>query len=449
MTHKFSMRSSSALVLLLALTVSGCSYMPSWAGGEEKKKTKEVGERIAVLPVESALKPDSTLQSLAVTLPAATKNTDWAVHSGAFASDSANLAGGSFDKVTSATAGDGEAFEHTLVTLPVVGGGLVYSMDAVGNISAHNAADIGDRRWKSKGVSEEDSTFISGGGLAYDGGKLYAVSGRGLVVVLDATTGKEIWRKSLRAPFRSAPKVADGKLFATTIDNQLYALSTSNGEVMWTQRGISETTGLMNTVSPAVAGGKVVVPYSSGEIYVLSSADGKEIWSETLTGGKRLQASALFAGIGGDPVIDGEVVLAVNSGGVLSVKSLAAGQSAWELPIGSNNTPWIAGEYVFLLTSDNTLVALHKFDGHVRWSTKLASFEDEAKKKNPITWKGPVLVDSKLAVVASNGQLLLVNADDGKITATKSIPEGIYTSPVVAGGRMYLVSQDATLYELQ
>ena len=438
---------SPLLLLTLTLTLSACTSMPSWLGGDSKEKPKETGDRIAVLPVNTALKPDETLQKVQLALPAINKNDAWPAHSGIFTSDNSNLAGSSFDTMSSAKAGEGEAFEHTLVIAPVVGGGSVFAMDAVGNISAHDATDISNVRWQSKGVSEEDEPFILGGGLAYDNGKLYAISGRGIVVVLDAATGKELWHKSLHVPFRSAPKVADNKLFATTIDNQLYAINTSDGEVAWTQRGISETTGLLNTVSPAIAGDKVVVPYSSGEVYVLSAADGKEIWSESLAGSKRLQASALFAGIGGDPVIDGTVIFAINSGGVLNVKALATGQPAWELALGSVNTPWVTGEYIFVLTSDNTLVALHKFDGHIRWSTQLTSFKDMEKKKEPITWKGPVLVDGKLAVVSSNEQLLLVDANDGKIVETKSIPEDIYTPPVVAGGHMYLVGQNAALYE--
>lgn len=440
---------TTAVLLLAALGLTGCSHLPSWMGGTKTEKPKLEGERIAVLPVDADLQPDPALKTTAVTLPPVNKNADWPAHSGMFSAGAANLAGGSFDTITSATAGDGEGFESTLLITPVVGGGMVFAMDALGTISAHDSADIGNRKWKGKGVAQDDDSPVMGGGLAYGDGKLFAASGRGVVAAFDAATGKELWRKALHVPFRSAPALGAGKLFAVTLDNQLYALNTADGEVSWTQRGISETTGLMSTVSPVVAGDMVVAPYSSGELYVLSVADGREIWSDSLSGGKRLQASALFSGIGGDPVVDGAVLFAASSGGLLTVKALANGQPAWGLPIGTTNTPWIAGDYLFLLSSEHTLLALHKFDGHIRWATRLPGFEDEAKKKDPITWKGPVLVDGKLALVSSNGQLKLINALDGTVAATKEIPENIFTSPVVAGSKMYLMGQDATLYELQ
>lgn len=451
-THRSSAhRSSTILLVMLAISlpVSGCSYMPAWMGGRKDDTPKLPGTRIAVLPVNSELQPDESLKDAPVTLPAATMNTDWPQHTGMVTALAGNLGAGGLDKVTQASAGDGESFDHVLIPRPVVAGGMAFAMDSVGNISAHDAADVSHVRWESKGVAEEDEPHLIGGGLAFDQGRLYATSGGGRVAAFDAATGKELWHKSLRVPFRSAPRVDGGKLFATTIDNQVYALNALNGDILWNARGINETADLMNSVSPAVAGDVVIVPYSSGEIYALSVADGREIWNDSLSPGTRTQASSFFAGIGGDPIIDSGVVFAVSSGGMLSVLAANSGQRLWERPIGAINTPWVAGDYMFLLTTDNTLLCFIKYDGRIRWATKLASFEAEELKRRPISWKGPVMVDGRLAVVSSNGQLVLVNATDGKITATKEIPDDIYTSPVVAGGRMYLVSQDATLYSVQ
>lgn len=437
------------LPLAAALTLSACSSLPTWAGGK-KEKAKLAGTRIPVVAASSELQADEAAKEVPFTLPEANVNESWPQQTGTFNAQTSNLAlSGALDKSATASIGEGNSYSHTLVTRPVVGGGLVYAMDAVGHISAHDKGDIAKIKWRSKGVADEDEPEIFGGGLAFDDGRLYAVSGRGMVAAFDAASGKELWHKSLRIPLRSAPHVDGGKIFIITIDNQIYALNASDGEVQWNQRGISETAGILNSVSPVTAGGMVVAPFSSGEIYVLSASDGKETWSDSLSPSKHTQASAVLGGIGGDPVIDGEVVVSVSAGGSIAVKSLRTGQTAWTRPIGSLNTPWITGESLFVLTADNTLVSFVKFDGSIRWSTKLASFEDESDKSSAITWRGPVMVEGKLAVVSSKGQLLLINATDGKVAATKTVPEDIYTAPVVAGNTLYLVRQDATLYSLR
>jgi outer membrane protein assembly factor BamB len=446
-------RIASSRYALLAMTVvslSACDYMPSWMGGEKPEVVRLPGERFTVLPLAETVTADASAQTVSVSIPKALENSNWPQHTGYFTAASGNLLmSGMIENETSAEAGDGESFQHMLVPRPVVGDGVVFAMDSIGKISAHDAANVGNIRWESEGVSEKREPDVLGGGLAYDQSRLYATSGRGVIAAFDAATGREIWKKVLRTPFRSAPRVEGGRVFAITIDSQLFALDSASGEVLWSHRGISETASLMNAVSPAVSGGDVIVPYASGEMYSLAAVNGQELWNASLASVNRTLASASFSGIGGDPLVDGSVVFAVSGSGRLAVFALATGQRLWERPLSSINTPWVAGDVLSVLTADNELVSFIKYDGRVRWSVKMPSFENEEDKKRPITWRGPVMVNDKLAVLGSHGELWLISAADGSVLAKKDIPDGIVTAPVVAGGRMYLVDQGATLYSLQ
>ncbi len=430
--------------------LGGCSSLPSWMGGSDKAETKLEGTRLAVVPAAAELKADPEAASVPFSLPAVNANSDWQQHTGNFTAQNSNLAlGGDLKHQTNVRIGEGEEFKHMLVPRPVVGEGRIFAMDASGAITAHAEANIENILWRSKGVSEEDAEDSIGGGLAFDQGVLYAVSGRGVVAAFDAASGAEKWHKALHAPLRSAPRIGGGKLFVVALDNEVFALSTADGETQWSQRGITEEAGIMNSVSPTVAGDVVVVPYSSGEVYALGIADGKELWSESLSSGKNTQADALFSGIGGDPIIDGQVVISVSSGGMVSVQSLVSGQKSWQRPVGSINTPWLSGDSLFVLSNTNVLICFTKFDGHIRWATQLPRFEKADEKSHPITMKGPVLADGKLAVTGSDGHLYLIAADTGAIAQTLEIPEHVYTAPVVAGGQILLVDQDATLYSLK
>jgi len=436
-------------LLVTVATLSACDYVPSWLGGADSEIAKLPGERLSVIAVSTELQADESIKAVPLSLPAVNANADWPQHSGGFASASSNLAAGSLVQSDSASAGDGESFAQPLAPRPVVAAGSVFAMDGEGKISAHEAAAIGNKRWVSDGVFEEDISNVSSGGLAYDQGKLYAVSGRGAIVAMDANTGAVIWKKTGYAPFRSAPKVAAGKLYAITIDSQIFAFDTATGEALWNHRGIDETAGILNSVSPVLAGDVIIVPYESGELYALSAADGRELWSNALGLNKRTQATAIFSGIGGDPVVDGDVVFAVSSSGVFAAYSIPLGHKLWERQVASVNTPWITGDYVFVLSADNTLMAMLKYDGRVRWAIRVPSFEDEESKRRPISWRGPVMVAGKLAVVGSHGEMLLVDSNDGKIHSTVDIADDVYTAPVVAGGRVYLVTKSAKLISLQ
>lgn len=417
-------------ILLLALALAACSHLPSWLGGAAPKIEKIPGERLAVIGDERALSPDPTLAAVPVKLP-----------------DGQPL--GALDKTTSAAIGEGEEFERAVAPPPVVAAGMVFAMDAAGNISAHEAANIENIRWQSAGLAEEDSPEALGGGLAYHQGRIYATSGRGWVGAFDAETGKEMWKKQIPASFRSAPRLAGGILFAITLDSQLLALDAASGEVRWAHRGISETAGLMSAAAPAITGSVVIAPYASGEIYALAAESGQPLWGDSLAAAARTEASAGLSGIVGDPVIDAQVVIAASASGRLGVFAIATGQRLWDLPVSSLNAPWLAGDYLFVLTAGNQLVCLVKYTGQVRWVAPLPRFDDEERKIYPILWRGPVVAGGKVVVAGSNEELRLFSAADGSLLETKSAPGDIAAAPVIAGGRMYLIGRDATLYAVE
>jgi|CXWL01.1.fsa_nt_gi outer membrane protein assembly factor BamB len=436
------------LLLTASTSLAACSHMPSWMGGRVEEKPKLAGERKVALELDSQLKVDESLKNKPPVLPAVTANADWAQNNGLFTAAKGNLSGGKFDIKNSARAGDGNDFSHSLVPRPVVAGGIVFAMDSAGIISAHDATDISKVKWVSNVVADADEHEVIGGGLAVDSGVLYATTGQGQVAAISTVNGKQLWKKSFSIPLRGSPRASGTRVVVMTIDSRTYTLSTKTGDILWEHRGINETAAVMNSVSPTIAGDDVLVPYSSGELFSLSLADGKELWSDTLLQNK-YRPSMVFTGIGADPVVDGSVAFVASNNGLTTAISIPQGKRVWQQQAGALNSPWLAGDELFLLTSDNELVDFVKYTGKIRWTKALASYEDPESKQNPISWRGPVLVDGKLVVVSSNGQMVFVSAATGKIIETKSIPDNIVTAPVVAGGKLYLVGQDATLYSFQ
>ena len=218
----------SHLLLTCLLSLSACDYLPSWLGGAAKEVTRLPGEREDVLQVNQSIQADQMVQKVTFQLPPAIENTAWAQATGQFTAMTSNLAApGDFSRQHDSEAGDGNAFSHPLVPQPVVADSVIYAMDGAGYISAHNVNDIDQKAWVSPALTLKDQE-VMGGGMAVDGGKLYAVSGIGRVVALDVATGAELWRREIGTPLRSAPRVAMGKLFIITIDSQLMALDAAN-----------------------------------------------------------------------------------------------------------------------------------------------------------------------------------------------------------------------------
>src|SRR5690606_21860050 len=97
-----------------------------------------------------------------------------------------------------------------LLARPVAADGRVFTMDAEGTISAFDARD-GSLVWRHEPDEHTDEGEL-GGGLAYDGGWLFATLSSGTVLALNATSGTEVWHQSLLLPLRAAPTVAGDRL---------------------------------------------------------------------------------------------------------------------------------------------------------------------------------------------------------------------------------------------
>ena len=343
--------------------------------------------------------------------------------------------------------GTGTAYRRRLIAPPVVADGAVYAVDALGEVTALTALD-GRRRWSFDSRREADRDGGLGGGLAYAGGTLYVVTGLAEVIALNPADGTPRWRVDLPAPARGGVTVAEARIFVTTTENHLLALSTEDGRRLWTYRGQPTVTMALGLPAPAVEGDIVVTGFASGELAAIRASDGRALWSETLTS-SRGGGLADIAAITALPVIDRGRVFASGLGGITIAIDLRSGRRLWERDVAAAETPWAAGDWLFLLTTGAELACLGREDGRVRWLRPLGRFKNEEKRRDPINWAAPVLAGGRLLVANSAAQLVEVNPADGEITGRVELPGPVVQQPAVAGGVLYVLTEAAAVAAIQ
>jgi outer membrane protein assembly factor BamB len=423
--------------LLLALGPAACDWF-------RDKKTPLPGERIPVLGIGGGVEPDAKLAATPVTLPPPAVNRDWPEPGG----NPGHVMGHPSlpEKLTRSwetSIGDGSSRYTKVMSQPVIAGGRVFAMDGGVQVSALDAAS-GNRIWQVDLKPEELRGNAFGGGPAFWKDRLYVATGYAEVVALDPADGKVVWRKNVPAPVHSPPTVADGRVFAVTVDNELNALSTEDGRRLWSHNGIPETAGLLGGASPAVEGEVVIAPYTSGELFALRVENGRAVWSDSLAASRSANAVSGLADIRGRPVIDRGKVFAVSHSGRMAAIDLRSGDRVWEQQIASSHSPWVVGDYVFVLANDNDLVCLTRDEGKVRWASQLRRYEDEKKKSDPIVWAGPVLGGNRLIVLSSLGEAVSVSPSTGELIGQQAIGAG-YLGPVIADNALYLLSDGGNL----
>lgn len=452
--------------IVLALTavsmLAGCNVLNR--GGPRGPVTPTVGERVPVLGREGQVEVDPALADIPVTVPMAVTNPDWPQPGGNAEKVMIHVAlGDSLSQAWSVSIGEGSSTRARLAAEPVVAGGRVYTIDTRATVRAFNA-DTGTLVWERqvRGENSPRETLFGGGVAAsLEDGRVYATNGAGDAAALNAATGEIVWTVKPGGPLRGAPTVVPGAIYAISQDNQLYALDSDNGETLWTGSAAFELAGVFGTAAPAFAQSTVVAGFSSGELTAYRYENGQVVWQDALARtGVSTQVGQL-SDIDADPVIDNGRVFAVGQGGRMVAVELITGQRAWELNIAGISTPWVAGEWVFVVTDRAQLLAIARSSGRIRWISQLPAFRRPERRdsrpdrttgqirvrpgQDPIFWRGPVLAGNRLVLVSSLGQIAYVSPTDGSVLSMTEARSTFSLPPVVANNTLYLLDDGGRL----
>ena len=432
-----------AVMIAAALAASGCGVFKKG----KTSTTPVLGQRIAVLTSESDVEVDPATAALPMTLPQPVANTDWNQSGGNASKSMGQLAlGGRPIRIFSVNAGRGSSLTARLASAPIVSNGRVFTIDTLGTVRAFDA-NTGAQAWATQTPTERgDQAAMYGGGIAYDNGRIYATNGLGFVVALDERNGGKVWQVRPGGPLRGAPSVGFGAIYVISQDNQIFSLSEANGSTNWSEAASLEIAGVFGSASPAIGQGTVVAGFSSGELNAYRYENGRQVWSDTLMRTSIRTSVSSLTDVDADPVVDNGQVFAVGQGGRMVALDLITGQRLWELNIAGIDTPWLAGDWIYVITDEAKLLCIYRQNGHIRWINQLPQFIKAKSKKGEIEYSGPVLAGGRLIVTGSNGALIYIDPMTGKLQSQTDLRVPVSLAPVVANSTLYIYDDRGQLH---
>ncbi|MGH1455977.1 MAG: PQQ-binding-like beta-propeller repeat protein [Alphaproteobacteria bacterium] len=443
-------KNKTILLVSSALFLSSCS-MGSIFGGDKEQAPLE-GDRVSVLELQRGLNADTPLSDgQSFELPDLWVNGAWP-QAGGYPNHSMNnlsINSAELKKIWSADIGSGSSNEIPLTAQPIIQGNIAYTLDTSSRLNAFETSR-GKKLWSLDVSKDNEDDDVISGGISYAHNTIFITNGYDEVLAVSPESKEILWRKRLPAPSRAAPTVIGGRVFVSTIDSRLVTFGAADGKNLWEYVGIGEMAGLLGAASPAADNTIVVPVFSSGEITALRVENGSVAWSDNLANVSRLGGGLeSLSDIKAMPVINKGLVLAISYSGKMVTIDQTTGARVWQRDIAGSQMPWVSGNLVFVLATNNELVALSLIDGRIFWVKQLPKFEDEKDRDDPIRWNGPVMANGNLLLAGSNGQMIEVNAHNGEIIRTIKTKANVQIAPVIANGTLYLLSDDGTLSAYQ
>lgn len=437
-----SIVTSLALILLL----TGCST--GFFKEKEAPKTLQ-GERISVLDLQRDLEPgDIAMDAQGFIAPPAWQNEFWP-QSGGYPNHSmqhVSLSLEPLEKAWTSSIGRGSRKDKPLTAQPIVVDQRIYTLDSHSTLSAFSTVN-GEKLWTTDVRNKDEGDLVIGGGMSYSRGLIYLTNGYSELLAIEPIEGRILWRKKTPAPSRAAPTIIGGRIFVVTIDNKIVAFDSEAGNILWEFAGISETSGLIGAASPAASREIVIPAFSSGELFALRVENGSVAWADNLSSTRRGIGLSSLSDIKALPVIDKGLVFAISFGGRLVAIDARTGGRVWSREIGGSQTPWIAGNHVFVISTKNELIALGRENGVIQWNSQLPRFKKmDEPKSGRVFWTGPILAGERLIVAGSNGQILEVHPETAELLNIIETKENFRTPPLVADNTLYLLSEDGGLH---
>jgi outer membrane protein assembly factor BamB len=432
---KTMMRRRTATTLMLGLLAS-CST----------PKAKIVGNQIPVLPETGGL--DVAPDAPPVSLPPPVALDSWPQLLANAAHMPGNAAGPTGLAVNwIASVGAPGGYRQPLQASPLLVGGQVFTMDANAVVTAFSATD-GTQGWRTPTRPKHATEENIGGGISYDSGKIYVSTGYGELLALDAANGKILWRQTLDFPARTAPMIAGGLVAVVVQNDLLLTFDAGTGTPGWRFTGtVGQNSGaaVAITGAPAYADGILVAGFSSGTLAALDANSGTPVWEQSFASSFGQASTLDFSDIVATPVIANGVVYAIGLGNTAMAVDLHSGAKVWTHNASGTDAFCLAGGFAFLLDKSQTLSAIHADDGLVSWSLQLPLYHNPKKKKQPVLWTGPVMVDGQLILTNDFGEILFVDAVAGSIKSIEKLAGPADITPIAAGGLLLQLTRDAKL----
>jgi outer membrane protein assembly factor BamB len=312
----------------------------------------------------------------------------------------------------------------------------VFAASLKGNVIAYDVAS-GKQQWER----QVRAPLSAGPGVA--DGLVVVASSKGDVIALSEKDGAPLWRVRINAEILSAPTIGQGLVIVRGVDGKLHALSAHDGSENWVLDQQVPRLSLRGTSRPIIAGDLAVCGFDNGRVVAAALGNGSTAWETPVGQAHGSTELQRLIDVDAQVVADGDDLFAVAFQGRVAHLSRESGQIIWARDLSSFRGLAVEANAVYVSTAEGDLVRLDRRTGTEQWRQKSLQ---RRQLSEPVLYRGRVVVAdfdgfvhwfdaatgdpvARMQVAKKQrisapmmvaGDLLLVFADDGRLTALRA-----------------------------
>ncbi|MDB5886872.1 MAG: Pyrrolo-quinoline quinone [Polaromonas sp.] len=276
-------------------------------------------------------------------------------------------------------------------------------------------------------------------GVGSDGKVLAVVTKDNEVVAMQA--GRELWRQKLNAQAFTAPFVAGERVFVLAADRSVNAFDGQTGRKLWTQQRSSEPLVLRQSGVMLAVGDTLVVGLA-GRLAGMNPLNGSIQWEAPIATPRGINDIERLVDLVGSTSRVGDTVCARAFQASIGCVSTVRGSLLWAKP--ANGLQGIQGDdrLLFGTEADGTVIALKRTDGERVWSS-------ERLRYRGLT--GPLVAGRSVVIGDATGFVHLLSREDGTLLNRLTTDgSAIAADPVLAAGNsLVAVTRNGGIYGFQ
>jgi outer membrane protein assembly factor BamB len=294
-------------------------------------------------------------------------------------------------------------------------------------------------RTTGKQIWRIQTGIVISGGVANGDGLVLIGGNKGDVLAYDED-GKLRWKGLVSSEVLNVSQVADGMVLVRSGDGRITGLSAADGKRMWMFERSTPALVVRSHAGVAINRGVAFAGFAGGKLAAIRIKDGEVLWEAQVSQPSGNTELERISDITSDPIVDDEQVCAISFQGRIACFDKTQGSPLWNRDISSDKGIMVLGRYLYLTDSAGSVHSLDKTTGSTSWKNGELSLRKTT---------APLALGNFVVVGDFEGYLHAMKRDDGKFAARIKMEGGaILDAPIEMDDGVLVQTRGGDMYSL-